>query len=386
MYQRVKRSDLKPGMFVISHGLGTFGSPLVNVGAHILCLSNLCDYVPEDVEDVLIARTQDALLEGATALGAPVTVSLAEELPQARRLYSEALSYVRHFLEDVRKGTSIDFSPATPLVENLIESVFRNENAAVTLCKLRGFDEYTYTHSINVSILAVLLGKRMGLDRAALLKIGLAGLLHDVGKARLPAKILNKPGRLSETEFHAVKGHSMWSHDLLKQQGDMPRDILRAVAEHHERHDGSGYPRGLQGHEISLFSRIIAVADVFDALTSKRAYKDAMPPAQALSMMYQWRGKQFATEDIEFFIQCIGVFPVGSFVRLTDGEHGIVISTNPHRPTKPQVKVVLDAKLRPRLPRVLDLEALEATHEAQDIAEVLNPADYKIDMGRFFSV
>jgi len=339
--------------------------------------------VPEDVEDVLIARTGDALLEGATPLGAPVTVSLVDELPQARRLYSEALNYVRHFVEDVRKGTSVDFSPATPLVENLIESVFRNENAAVTLCKLRGFDEYTYTHSLNVSILAVLLGKRMGLDRPSLLKIGLAGLLHDVGKARLPARILNKPGRLTESEFHAVKGHSMWSHDLLRKQDNMPREILRAVAEHHERHDGSGYPRGLKGQEISLFSRIIAVADVFDALTSKRAYKDAMPPAQALSMMYQWRGKQFATQDIETFIQCIGVFPVGSFVRLTGGEHAIVISANPLRPTKPQVKVVLDARLRPLRSRVLDLEAAS---EAQDIAEVLNPADYKLDLERFFSV
>jgi putative nucleotidyltransferase with HDIG domain len=380
MYQRVKRSELRPGMFVVSHGLGTFASPLVNVGAHIHCLSTLCDYVPEDVEDVLIARTNDALLEGATPLGAPVTVSLADELPQARRLYSEALDHVRHFVEDVRKGTSVDFSPATPLVENLIESVFRNENAIMTLCKLRGFDEYTYTHSLNVSILAVLLGKRMGLDRPALLKIGLAGLLHDVGKARLPAKILNKPGRLTESEFHAVKGHSMWSHDLLQKQANMPREILRAVAEHHERHDGSGYPRGLKGQEISLFSRVIAVADVFDALTSKRAYKDAMPPAQALSMMYQWRGRQFATEDIETFIQCIGVFPVGSFVRLTGGEHAIVISANPQRPTKPQVKVVLDARLRPLRSRVLDLEAAP---EAQSIAEVLNPADYKIDLDRF---
>jgi len=386
MYQRVKRSELKPGMFVVSHGLGTFASPLVNVGAHVHCLSSLGDYVPEDVEDVLIARADGALLDGATALGAPVTISLAEELPQARRLYSEALSYVRHFVADVRKGTNVDFTPATPLVENLIESVFRNENAAVTLCKLRGFDEYTYTHSINVSILAVLLGKRMGQDRPALLKIGLAGLLHDVGKARLPAKILNKPGRLTESEFRAVKGHSMWSHDLLHRQDNMPREILRAVAEHHERHDGSGYPRGLKGREISLFSRIIAVADVFDALTSKRAYKDAMPPAMALSMMYQWRGKQFATEDIETFIQCIGVFPVGSFVRLSGGQYGIVISTNPPRPTKPQVKVVLDARLRPQLPRVLDLEALEATAESQDIAEVLNPADFKLDLERFFSV
>jgi hypothetical protein len=127
------------------------------------------------------------------------------------------------------------------------------------------------------------------------------------------------------------------------------------------------------------------VVDVYDALTSRRVYKDAMAPAKALGMMYQWRDKDFPHNAIENFIRCVGVFPVGSFVRLSGGEFGIVASTNAVRPTKPEIKVVLDARMRPQLARVLDLEALEGTPQAQDITEVLNPADHKIDLERFFS-
>jgi len=263
--------------------------------------------------------------------------------------------------------------------------VFRNEAAAVTLFKLRGFDEYTYTHSINVSILAVLLGKHLGLDKPTLLKLGLAGMYHDVGKARIPESILNKPGKLTPAEFQAMKAHPLEGYNVMKGQADLDPEILRAVVEHHERHDGSGYPRGVRGEDISRFSRIISVVDVYDALTSRRVYKGAMAPAKALGMMYQWRDKDFPHNAIENFIRCVGVFPVGSFVRLSGGEFGIVASTNPVRPTKPEIKVVLDAKMRPQLARVLDLEALEGTPQAQDIAEVLNPADHKIDLERFFS-
>jgi putative nucleotidyltransferase with HDIG domain len=287
-------------------------------------------------------------------------------------------------VNDVRKGTDIDYRKATPLVENFIESVFRNENAAVTLFKLRGFDEYTYTHSINVSLLAVLLGKHLGLDKPTLLKLGLAGMFHDVGKARIPEAILNKPGKLTEAEFQIMKGHPLEGYKIMMHQPDLDPEILRAVVEHHERVDGTGYPRALSGDAIGRFSRIVAVVDVYDALTSRRVYKDAMAPAKALGMMYQWRDKDFTPHAIESFIRCIGVFPVGSFVKLSGGEYGIVASVNPQRPTKPEVKVVLDAKMRPQIPRTLDLWSLEGSAQAQDITQVLNPADHKLDLESFF--
>ena len=388
MLQTIKRNLLKPGMFVVSYGLGTFHSPLVRVSKHIHSTAEIDACVPQGVDGVLIDTCNALVLQPdeAVPLGQSVTVSLDEELSIAKALYSEALAYVKDFVDDVRRGTDIDYRRATPLVESFIESVFRNETAAVTLFKLRGFDEYTYTHSINVSILAVLLGKHLGLDKPELLTLGLAGLYHDVGKALLPASILNKPGALTESEFEAVKSHPHSGHRLLRKQPGIEPEVLRAVLEHHERHDGSGYPRGLTGDSIAPFSRIVAVVDVYDALTSKRVYKGAMIPAKALGMMFQWRGKQFAEEDIDRFIRCLGVFPVGSFVRLSGGEFGIVASANAQRPTKPEIKVVMDAHMRPQLPRTIDLLAVEGTDAAQDVAEVLSPAEYKIDLERFFSV
>jgi putative nucleotidyltransferase with HDIG domain len=367
--------------------MGTFDSPLVQVDKPILTPAHIAQYVPADAESVLIDTTiRISLLDQVRPVGVPITTGLGEELPIAKRLYADALVHVKSFVDDVRRGTDIDCRKATPLVENFIESVFRNEAAAVTLFKLRGFDEYTYTHSINVSILAVLLGKHLGLEKPELLKLGLAGMYHDVGKARIPESILNKPGKLTPAEFQAMKAHPLEGYRIMQTQDGLDAEIIRAVLEHHERHDGSGYPRGIRGEDIGRFSRIIAVVDVYDALTSRRVYKDAMAPARALGMMYQWRDRDFTPHAIENFIRCVGVFPVGSFVRLSGGEFGIVSNINAVRPTKPEIKIVLDTKMRPQLPRLLDLEAVENTPASQDIAEVLDPADYKIDLERFFSV
>lgn len=385
MQQRIKRSALKPGMYVVSHGMGTFDDPLVRVDKPLLTQADIRAYVPPEVETVVIETSVKISLLGQNRpVGVPITTSLSDELPIARKLYSDALTHVKSFVDDVRKGTDIDCSRAVPLVENFIESVFRNESAAATLFKLRDFDEYTYTHSINVSLLAVLLGKHLELGRPDLLKLGLAGMYHDVGKARIPESILNKPGKLTEAEFQLMKTHPLEGYKIMMNQPGMDPEVLRAVVEHHERFDGAGYPRGLTGDSIGLFSRIIAVVDVYDALTSRRVYKDAMAPAKALGMMYQWRDKDFPPGAIENFIRCIGVFPVGSLVRLSGGEYGIVAGVNPQKPTKPEIKVVLDAKKRPQIPRVLDLFALEGTPQAQEITQVLNPAECNIDLELFF--
>lgn len=385
MQQRVKRSALRPGMYVVSYGQGSFEVPLVRVDKPLLSMADLDALVPPGVEDVVIETSINiSLLGQERPVGVPITTGISDELPIARKLYSDALDHVKSFVDDVRRGTNIDYRKATPLVENFVESVFRNESAAVTLFKLRGFDEYTYTHSINVSLLAILLGKHLELDKPVLLKLGLAGMYHDVGKARIPEAILNKPGKLTEAEFQVMKAHPLEGYKIMVDQPDLDPEILRAVVEHHERFDGTGYPRALTGDAIGRFSRIIAVVDVYDALTSRRVYKDAMAPAKALGMMYQWRDKDYPPHAIENFIRCIGVFPVGSFVKLTGGEFGIVANVNPQRPTKPEVKVVMDAKMRPQIPRTLDLWGLEGSDQAQDIAQVLNPAEFKIDLEPFF--
>lgn len=274
-------------------------------------------------------------------------------------------------------GASPFISKTPPLVSGFIDSVFRNESAAAAISKLKSFDLYTYTHCINVSILAVILGKKLGYSRKELEMIGMAGMFHDVGKALIPETILNKPGKLNEKEMNVMRTHSLRGYEILKTQEDIPEEILRGALEHHEKYDGSGYPRGLKGEDISDISRLLAVVDVYDALTSKRVYKDPLPPSKVLGMMYNWRVTDFYPNIVEEFIKSLGVYPVGSFVQLSSGHHGVVVDQETGDPLRPRVKVVYDAAMRQVPVREVNLTENDLT-----ITSVVNPDDHKIKVYR----
>ncbi len=263
------------------------------------------------------------------------------------------------------------------MVNGFIDSVFRNESAAAAISKLKSFDKYTYTHCINVSILGVILGKKLGYSRQKLQLLGMAGMFHDVGKAVIPDAVLNKPGKLNEKEMNIMRTHPLRGFEILKNQKDIPEEVLRAALEHHEKFDGSGYPRGLKGDEISEFSRLLTVVDVYDALTSKRVYKDPLPPGKVLAMMYQWRVSDFHPNIVEEFIKSLGVYPVGSFVQLSSGDHGVVIDLNATDPLRPKVKVVYDGALRQVPVSEVDLAEGDLT-----VAGVINPENHKINVYR----
>lgn len=309
----------------------------------------------------------------------PVT-PIEEEFPRADKLYSDAVSYARGFIDDVRQGKPFDYRDAVPTVDGFIDSVFRNESAAAAICKLKMYDEYTYTHSINVAVLAVILGKRLGLERDKLRLLGMAGVFHDVGKALVPDEILNKPGKLSDSEMEIMRTHPAEGYKILKVQKSVPEVVLRAALEHHERYDGRGYPRGIKGEKIHLMSRIISVVDVYDALTSKRVYKDPLPPSKVLGMMYQWRLSDFQPNIVEHFIKSLGVYPVGSFVRLSSGEHGVVTVLNASMPLKPVVKVVYNASMQPVTRYAVNLADLPPEEESLVIEDIVNPDEHGIEV------
>jgi len=397
MLRRLRKSDLQIGMFVAKYGQGTPDSPFVPVGKPLLSLKTVDTLVPSDVDEVLIDETltirilnklhrQRAEAEAQAQAQAEKEsqgplVPLAEEMPVAEKLYTEALDHAHGFMADVRKGKDVDYREAEPVVDGFIESVFRNEAAAATLFKLRRFDEYSYTHCLNVGVLAIILGKYLGLDKDVLRLLGLAGMFHDVGKARIPEDILNKPARLTTREMDIIKTHPAESYKIISATAGPNPEILRGAIEHHERYDGTGYPRGLAGGKIGTFGRIVSIVDVYDALTSKRCYKDAMPTAKALSLMYQWRDSNFAPNSIEHFIKCIGVYPIGSFVRLSNGEHAIVIANNEANAARPTVKIVFDARMRTKTPTVVDLFAT-AGEGGLEVRDCLNPAGYPVDLAR----
>ncbi len=378
-------------MFLVKYGRGSKESPYVQVERPVLTLEAADTLVPSGVDDLVI---DDALTiavintnyrkacaeRGGKAPETPAT-PLAEELPVAEKLYVEAVEHAHCFMEDVRRGKEIDCREAFPIVDGFIASVFRNEAAAAMLFHLREYDAYTYTHSVNVGVLAIILGKYLELDEKNLRMLGMAGVFHDVGKARIPEEILNKPAKLTPSETQVIKTHPLEGFRIVDGQAGLEPSVVRGVVEHHERYDGMGYPRGLSGGEIGLFGRILSLVDVYDALTSKRAYKSAMPPFNALGMMYQWRDTTFCPTGVEHFIKCIGVYPNGSFVKLSNGCHAITIDNSGENAARPKVRILFDAAMHPVAQTEVDL-AREDFSQGLRIVECLDPEDYRMDLTR----
>lgn len=321
-------------------------------------------------------EARQAMRDSNTTATKTRPTSVAEELRRADALYGEALDYAHGFMDAVRDGKPFDFNDSKPLVNGFIDSVFRNESAAAAISKLKAFDEYTYTHCINVSILAVILGKRLGYSRDRLELVGMAGLFHDAGKSVIPDAILNKPGKLTDKEMNVMRTHPLRGYMVLKEQPGIPEDVLRGALEHHEKHDGSGYPRGLKGDEISETARLLTVVDVYDALTSRRVYKDPMPPGKVLAMMYKWRVTDFHPNIVEQFIKSLGVYPVGSFVHLSSGQHGVVVEQAQDAPLTPVVRVAFDETMTPIPHADLNL----ADQDDLTIIDVINPDPHGVDV------
>jgi putative nucleotidyltransferase with HDIG domain len=306
---------------------------------------------------------------------------LEQELPEAREHYAVARTLVYQVLDDVRIGKNLDSLRAKRVVGELTESVIRNPDALTCFIQLRKKDEYTALHSLRVCILALAFGRHLGLDRDTLQLLGLGALLHDIGKLKVPLEILNKPGTLTEYEFTLMKSHVPHGVKILDGMPGIPAPALEVVQGHHERYSGTGYIAGLKGEEIALFGMIGGIVDCYDAITSDRAYRTGMSAHTALKQMYGWRGRDFHPKLVEQFIQCMGIYPIGSVVELNTGEVGVVVTMNRVRRLKPRVTLVLNANCTPySKPVTVDL----MTHKTTDgrpceIDRVLEPGVYGID-------
>ena len=251
-------------------------------------------------------------------------------------------------------GKAIDVNGCLPLVAEISDSLARNSSALIGLARLKHKDEYTYMHSVAVCALMISLSRQLGLDEDTARAAGLAGLLHDVGKMAMPEAVLNKPGHLTDAEFAVMRSHPERGHAMLFSAGSIPASALDVCLHHHEKYDGSGYPHRLQGEDTSLFARMAAVCDVYDAITSNRPYKQAWNPAESLARMAQWSG-HFDTQVFHAFIRSVGIYPLGSLVRLESGRLGVVIDQHPEKLTEPLVRVFFSAKTKTPIQQ-LDLD------------------------------
>jgi putative nucleotidyltransferase with HDIG domain len=287
----------------------------------------------------------------------PERTSLDEELSHAAALFQQSRQAVQSLLSEARMGNAVDAQTCLPLVADITASVWRNSGALVSLARLKTHDDYSYMHSVAVCALMVTLARQLGQNEAQAREAGLAGLLHDIGKAKMPLEVLNKPGKLTSAEYGVMKSHPQRGHQLLSGSEGLGAVALDVCLHHHERPDGKGYPHGLVGDAISLPARMGALCDVYDAITSNRPYKAGWDPAESVSMMADWaRSGQFDSGLFQVFVKSLGIYPNGSLVRMASGRLGVVMEQNPLALVAPRVKVFFSALTqRPIAPEVLDL-------------------------------
>lgn len=290
---------------------------------------------------------------------------------------------VKSMMDEIRMGKSIDTPAAKEAVAACVDSVMDNKDAMLLLTRLRHKDEYTSEHSLNVAIISIAFGRHVGMDRKQLNEIGLCGLLHDMGKMLTPNEVLNKPGRLTDEEMEIIKLHPVDGREILLATNDVMDDVIDVAYGHHERLNGTGYPRGVASKRLSLYTRMVTIADVFDAITGDRVYSKGKTAEEALSIIHQGSANAFDAPLVIKFIENIGTYPLGTIVETHNGEVGIVVENNPGHRLRPRIKLLLDEKKLPLAKeRFIDLGRAELDRDGRQymIKTSHNPGSFMVDL------
>lgn len=313
--------------------------------------------------------------------------TVEEETSAASNAFARTADLVHRIAQDIRAGRTLALPEVEEVISDMVDSMVRNPDALMWVMRLRERDEATYGHGLYASVYLLALGRHLGFPKSQLSQLGTIGLLLDIGKIKLPRALLEKQGRLTTEEYETVKTHVQLGVELLSESGGLDMDIMTGIAQHHERENGSGYPRGLVGPNIALFGRMAAIADCFAALTNQRPYAEAVSAYDALRSLSGWGGEYFHAPIVEQFIQAVGVFPVGSLVELSTGEVAAVISHNKTRRLKPRVLVITGPdKTRSAHPATMDLlyAPTDANGQSIFIRRGLAAGAYGLDARDFY--
>lgn len=315
------------------------------------------------------------------------TKTAREELPAATIALENASNQVAHLMANIKEGKSLDIREVRGVVEPILDSVLRNSEAYMWLSMMQKKSEYTYSHSVDNCALAIAFGRHMGLPKKDLRTLAIGLLIMDAGNIRMPEEILNKKSRLTEAEYEIIKKHVEHGVTLLEKTKGINEDIINIALTHHERFDGSGYPNALEGNQIPVYGRMASIIDCYDAMTSQRPFSSAKSPYSALQSIYNWRGSAFQPELVEQFLQCMGVYPTGSLIEMSNGQVGIVLAQNTTRRMRPKVMLLLDEdKKQLNEYKKIDLaeEFEDAENQPLNIYRGLDPGEYGIDPTEYY--
>ncbi|MGY4026412.1 HD-GYP domain-containing protein [Aeromonas rivuli] len=387
-------SSLKPGMFVVAI-ISQRGDMEIAQTGRVNDERQIAALVTRGVLRVRVDLSRSKLAKASPPCTAeqPDSSSLSMTAPQGlrvpgegrelkiRRLYQEARELQGKFIRQLKAGEPIDITSLATVAEEMVDTMFSHGDAMLCLARIRAKDAYLMEHSMNVAILLANFGRYLGLERSVLKELTLGGLLHDVGKIMTPDAVLNKPGKLTDEEFAIMREHVVHSHDILKATTGITPTMLEVAANHHERLDGSGYPRHLKGEQLSLYTRMSAIVDVYDAVTADRVYKQGMQPTQAFRILLKGAVTHFDEGLVTRFIKCMGVYPVGTLVLLSNQRLALVMQRNELAPLKPLVKVIYHATQRHYLEvHLLDLAKASVN---ETIESTVDPKDYGITLAHF---
>lgn len=411
---KIATSDLAIGMYVSALDRPWLGTPFLTQGFLIECQDDILQ-VQNYCESVFIDSRRSAKLGISTRSGArknrglvdpkkakerprvPIErifegrtikpyrddIAWDEELPGAQRALTTLIGDIDDMFEHVSAGEKLNVVKLRKSVEPLVDSISRNPDACLWVSRLKQHDQYTYQHSLSAAMWSVSLGRQLGLPRHDLRSLAMGCMLMDIGKLRVAPELLQTKGVLTLEEAAELAGHVSHGLEILQECGVHNQDVIDIVAHHHERYDGSGYPKGLARDAIPPFARIAAIVDTYDAITSNRDYAPAVAPADAIKLLYNARDEDFQAELVESFIQAIGIYPAGTLVELSSGEVGVVVAEYRTRRLRPKVMVLLDAnKQKLRNSKVIDLQEAGANSGASSVSikKSLEPQAYGIDL------
>ena len=391
---RMDVADLRVGMFVVEldkpweESSFMFQGLEIKSPADVLAVQKECRVVWVDYDEFSL---QDAPrpatgLPAAPGAGSVLDdgLSVEDEFDSAKEVHDLASQAVANLFEEIKLGAEIDGGKVKQAVNGCVDSILRNPDASVWLTRIQAKHEATAQHSLNVAALSIVMAKSMGMTTREMEDIGVCGMLHDVGKTSLSTEVLDKTGPLSPDEMAEMRKHTRYGRDILISTKSVMSGAADVAHAHHERPDGTGYPRKLDDDSIPLYAKIVAIAEAYDSMTIKQTYRDARSPSDALQELYALRGKQFDEDLVIRFIDAVGIFPPGSIVEMLNGEIGIVLANTSDK-LRPRVIMILDRHHEPMMQRVVDLSQHDADDEGTmyQVKTTHSDGAFGIDVGDF---